>query len=83
MKKNFFRRAIRGVICGAIVTLGGLHSPGETPLSGGFEPNLRRTNDVHVYEVTKDAVVNISSTRVIDALDRVGMRFLIVFLGGR
>ncbi len=31
------------------------------------EPNLRMTNEVRVYQLTKDAVVNISSTRVIAA----------------
>ena len=40
---------------------------GQTPsiATGANEPNLRITNDVRVYQLTKDAVVNISSKHII------------------
>src|SRR4051812_27633313 len=52
-----------------------------SPASG--EPNLRVTNDVRVYQMTKDAVVNISSTRVVTARVSSGDEVFDRFFGGQ
>jgi serine protease Do len=46
-------------------------------------PNLRVTNDVRVYQMVKDAVVNISSTRIVTARVGTGDQFFDRFYGGQ
>lgn len=47
------------------------------------EPNLRITNDVRVYQMVKDAVVNISSTRIVTARVGTGDQVFDRFFGGQ
>jgi serine protease Do len=54
--------------------------PAPGPVAG--EPNLRMTNDVRVYQLVKQAVVNISSTRVVTARVGSGDEFFDRFFGG-
>ena len=46
-------------------------------------PNLRMTNDVRVYQMTKDAVVNITSTRIVTARVGTGDEVFDRFFGGQ
>ena len=41
-------------------------APAPAPALPMGEPNLRMTNEVRVYQMTKDAVVNISSTKIVE-----------------
>ena len=50
---------------------------------GQAEDNLRETNDVHVYRMTKDAVVNISSTHTVTARVPTGDPIFDRFFGGQ
>jgi serine protease Do len=52
------------------------------PAQAMAEPNLRFTNDVRVYQMTKDAVVNISSTRIVTARVGTGDEVFDRFFGG-
>jgi serine protease Do len=47
------------------------------------EPNLRMTNDVRVYQMVKDAVVNISSKRIVTARVGTGDEVFDRFFGGQ
>jgi serine protease Do len=65
--RSHFTRA-RGLCVGTLMLLAPLSSlHGQTPsvATGTNAPNLRITNDVRVYQLTKDAVVNISSKHII------------------
>ncbi len=51
--------------------------------AGRAEDNLRETNDVRVYRMTKDAVVNISSTHMVTARVPTGDPIFDRFFGGQ
>jgi S1-C subfamily serine protease len=57
-------------------------SPGAAPVPSAT-PNLRVTNEVRVYQLTKDAVVNISSTRIVTARVGTGDEIFDRFFGGQ
>jgi serine protease Do len=67
-----------------LFTLAGVAAAQTPPFAPGpAEPNLRITNDVRVYQMTKDAVVNISSTRIVTARVGTGDEIFDRFFGGQ
>jgi len=92
-----WRGAVAGTLVGLmIVWMGGgwqLHGAATMPAALPVTPmgeageaggaNLRVTNEVRVYQMTKDAVVNISSTRVVNARVSSGDEVFDRFFGGQ
>src|SRR4051812_16711837 len=76
-------------VLGMTVLLAGQMARAEGPATAAAmaaaatQPNLRVTNESRVYQMVKDAVVNISSTRIVAARVSSGDQVFDQFFGGQ
>ncbi|MGN6367890.1 MAG: trypsin-like peptidase domain-containing protein [Phycisphaerae bacterium] len=71
--RSWYRRGVLAAVMVMVAGAGGVRG----------EENLRETNDVRVYRMTKDAVVNISSTHTVVARMPTGDPIFDRFFGGQ
>src|SRR5262249_30195373 len=82
LMRNFMRWMNIGCATAAALMIAAACLASTPSIPAGTQANLRETNDVRVYKAVKDAVVNISTTKIVTARVGTGDPFFDQFMGG-